>query len=694
MAENWHKKCVFGMHFDLHASPLDTELGKRITYETLRKTVETIKPQWLQCDCKGHPGLCAWPTKMGNEAPVYYADALKIHSDVAHDLNIPIGVHYSGCWDNDALYKHPDWAAIGPDGKPYEGQDIYYVPTPVCPQSPYWDELMIPQMLEIIEKYDVDGFWVDGDTWAVKPCYCPKCKAKFKEKTGHDAPIFRQVKSQHQAQVVKFDYSENYDVSYERWKEWCDFHREMFNENVAKYIQAVREKKPSCLVACNWMYGFMIPLPEKIDVGFISGDEPNTIRSAMCDGHFSLHRKADWDIMAWSMRNDGKYPNFEIKSETQLIQDYAYITACGGAAYACFQPTRGGLVADFVSEMFGRVGEYIKPKAVWSRRGKAVPEVAVIHNEADCYRNYGDTLIGPDANNPQFQKFYGLTKLLSGLHIQYDILTTYMIENLSDYKCVIITDQDMFDEEFEKKLEEYVKNGGCVILEGLKAVRRFASLAGIKCRGEVLVDEKTSAYWQWHLNLDLGEEGVVFAFPYEMVDLDGAESVKNILPYDVLSEKDRSDDKPLNPGITLNKFGKGLVYAINFNMFAQYESSMFRRIRELFGNLLTPIKDRFILQDVKAPHYVHFVVREQPDYYVAVVLNMGSVVQSDSNNAVCDEVPEIREVSFKFMGKALGKCVLIDNKTSEMSSAPCEGGVAVSLKDLEIMNTIIIYKQK
>ena len=44
------------------------------------------------------------------------------------------------------------------------------------------------------------------------------------------------------------------------------------------------------------------------------------------------------------------------------------------------------------------------------------------------------------------------------------------------------------------------------------------------------------------------------------------------------------------------------------------------------------------------------------------------------------------------MGENLGKCVLIDNKTTEFYSAPCDGGISVSLKDLEIMNTVVIYK--
>ena len=34
--------------------------------------------------------------------------------------------------------------------------------------KPYVDELLIPQLKEIIDLYDVEGVWIDGDCWAAK----------------------------------------------------------------------------------------------------------------------------------------------------------------------------------------------------------------------------------------------------------------------------------------------------------------------------------------------------------------------------------------------------------------------------------------------------------------------------------------------------------------------------------------------
>ena len=49
---NWHERAFFGLHYDLHAGPKDTELGAALTHEHLRADLEKARPDWVQCDCK------------------------------------------------------------------------------------------------------------------------------------------------------------------------------------------------------------------------------------------------------------------------------------------------------------------------------------------------------------------------------------------------------------------------------------------------------------------------------------------------------------------------------------------------------------------------------------------------------------------------------------------------------------------
>ncbi len=79
-------------------------------------------PDWVQYDCKGHPGYTGYPTKVGVASPGIVKDALKIWSKVAHDLGLPIVVHYSGIWDRVQWELHPEWARRKPDGALHGGE--------------------------------------------------------------------------------------------------------------------------------------------------------------------------------------------------------------------------------------------------------------------------------------------------------------------------------------------------------------------------------------------------------------------------------------------------------------------------------------------------------------------------------------------------------------------------------------------
>jgi len=115
---NWHEEAFFGLHYDLHPSAADTELGRETTYEHIRAMLEKVNPDFVQYDCKGHPGYAGYPTEVGSPSPGIVNDALKIWREVTRDMGIPLSIHYSGVWDTRAIELHPEWARIRSDGTP------------------------------------------------------------------------------------------------------------------------------------------------------------------------------------------------------------------------------------------------------------------------------------------------------------------------------------------------------------------------------------------------------------------------------------------------------------------------------------------------------------------------------------------------------------------------------------------------
>ncbi len=172
----WHgKKYYFGFHHDMHARANDTEMGMRCGEKDLLPMLKLVNPDFVQTDGKGHPGYTSWFSKTPEASvpPGMKKDALKQWRAATRKMGLPLHCHYSGIWDAAAGAKHPDWCAVGPGDRPAGapfGQNAG-APTneKMCPRGPYLDELMIPQLLELIDRYKVDGFWIDGYIWAAEP---------------------------------------------------------------------------------------------------------------------------------------------------------------------------------------------------------------------------------------------------------------------------------------------------------------------------------------------------------------------------------------------------------------------------------------------------------------------------------------------------------------------------------------------
>ena len=255
----WHgKRYYFGLHYDLHAGANDTELGKRCGAKELVPMLRLMAPDFVQTDCKGHPGMTSWFSRVPNAtvSPGVVKDAMTQWRAATRQLGMPLHCHYSGIWDIAAGKKHPEWCAIDKEGQPAGAPfgDNAGKPTgeKMCPRSPYVDELLIPQMKELIDRYDVNGFWVDGEIWAMEPCYCPKCRSAFTGQTGIAEPP-----------------KEETDPA---WAAWIDFTRESFEAYVTHYCEAIHAHKEGVLICSNWLQTFKHPGEPKVPTDWVSGD--------------------------------------------------------------------------------------------------------------------------------------------------------------------------------------------------------------------------------------------------------------------------------------------------------------------------------------------------------------------------------------------------------------------------------------
>ncbi len=643
-AGNWHDDACFGIHFDLHASMSDTNLGEGLTEEALEDFLKRVKPDWIQCDCKGHAGITSWPTKVGTPSPGIKKDALRIHRDVTQRMGVKLGVHYSGVYDMRACELHPDWEAKNADGSGSKGM--------VCLTSDYAKELEIPQMEEIVREYDVDGFWVDGDCWAVRCCWCDRCKAEFKKRTGLDAPK---------------------EIGAENWLAYNKFFRDLFDENVTAYTNAIHAIKPECTVISNWFYTFGHPSPEKVPTDYISGDlSPNqALKSAMLEGAFLPNRTKDWDLMVWGFtpKSNGPYTG---KSALRLTQECAYISACGGSSMIYEQPQRNGVFTDWYTEEFAKVSEFIKKRGMELRHTKHYKQALILMDEDWFYRRYGTFLISLNA----YPNVTGAAQVLNELHIPVSIAETYMVQNdLSDYSLIVVPEIEL-PEAFMKRLAAYAENGGNIIFTGSDT--GYASeLLGISDAES----QPSGAFW-----IEAGNRVASFSHPWQKVKADTAE----VFRYK-LWQQQPDINKGSEPMITINKVGKGTVAGIYTNYFAIYDTTAEPSMRTIIGQLIDAMDISFDIYDVSAPYYMHLIAREKDGTKYISFVNTGSTKSLLFGDVDTEEIPYVKEVSFRMkLDQKPGEVSLLTSRKKNLSYTYKDKVLTVKIKDPDIEDTVVI----
>ncbi|MCE2834650.1 MAG: hypothetical protein LW694_09740 [Chitinophagaceae bacterium] len=125
----------FGVHFDLHATEDITDAGRTLTREMVDTFLRKVRPDFIQIDCKGHPGITSYPTKAGYHVKGFDKDPLRIFRDVTERHRVGLYMHYSGVWDGKVATARPEWAMVRANGEKNTQKISFF--------SPYLDSIVI-----------------------------------------------------------------------------------------------------------------------------------------------------------------------------------------------------------------------------------------------------------------------------------------------------------------------------------------------------------------------------------------------------------------------------------------------------------------------------------------------------------------------------------------------------------------------
>lgn len=97
----------FGLHFDFHPDA-SIVVGDNLRYDVIAKLLDEVKPDYVQIDTKGHPGLASGPTKVGQPAPLMLGDQIRMWRELTAERGIALYGHHSGLYDMYQATHHPE----------------------------------------------------------------------------------------------------------------------------------------------------------------------------------------------------------------------------------------------------------------------------------------------------------------------------------------------------------------------------------------------------------------------------------------------------------------------------------------------------------------------------------------------------------------------------------------------------------
>lgn len=589
--------CFFGIHFDLHASEDITDAGRTLTAEMVDTFMTKVGPDFIQIDCKGHPGISSYPTKAGSHVKGFQKDPLKLFREVTAKHNIALFMHYSGVWDGKAVRDHPDWAVVNAKGEVSKEKTSFF--------SPYLDQILIPQLKELSD-YGVDGAWIDGDSWAVEPDYGSASLSRFTRETGI-------------TEIPQKSSDKNYP-------EWMEYNRKLFRDYMKKYIDAVHSYNPEFQITSNWSYSSMMPEPVKTNVDYLSGDvtPQNGVYRSAFEARCLAPQGKPWDLMAWGFSwNGGKMP-MSVKSSIQLEQEAAQIMAMGGGVQFYFQQNRDLSLKPWLSKMLSEIAVFCRERQQYAHKAKAVPQIAVLYPTASYQRNTTRPFSGSTA---MLQG--ALNMVLDGQYPAEILMEHHLMGKMEQYPLIVIPECDFMEPSFKSELDNYVKKGGNLLIIGIETAKLFEKELGIKSMTKIDETPKFIAAAN-----KLGGIGTSLVSVELNPDAQAIEYFYNSSDF---------NDKGKIVAASVNKVGKGRVAGIYFNAGSTYLDYKSPVLRDFIATRITEL---FPDPQVKTmgSHLVHVAVNQLNN---KMMINLVNVAGEHANSKATgyDEIPALRDLT-------------------------------------------------
>jgi len=633
----------FGIHFDFHAGKDCNEIGKNVTEESILIILDKVKPDFIQVDCKGHPGLSSYPTKTGNQAPGFTTDPLKIWRGATTKRNVALYMHYSGVFDEKAVTDDSLLARVNPDGLRDKTMTSVF--------SSYVDKIMIPQFKELCDDYSVDGVWVDGDCWATAIDYGEKSAADFMKESGLN--------------YMPKSWS---DKGYHELRE---FSRKAYKNYVKRYVDAMHKHNSSFQIASNWSFSSFMPEPVDIDVDFLSGDYNYvcSFNSARWEGRCLQNQGKPWDLMSWGFVP--KHGTHRYKSAIQLMQEAAGVISLGGGFQAYLTQNRDGSVLPWKIEPMIEVGKFVRERQKYCQYSEPIPQIALYFSKEDFYRRIPKLYGGWEWGD----YIKGLLFALLDNQKPVQVMSEHHLSgNYSKYPLIVLPEMLYIEEREKRDLLDYAKSGGNLLITGINSAVLFKQELDFEIAADTL---ETKGFF-----LEYENEFSTITGPYKKVVLPANATGMGWL---------YSANMPRNPKYPagmIMPYGKGKIGFIFTDIGLHYFNGSSSKLRDYLNAFLGKLFPDPVVE-VQGSHHIDVTLNKIGNKKIVNLVNTGGHHNSSVVD-VYDEVPSLHNINVRIKCDSKPKKVTLVPGDKKVYFTYKNGKASVLIPELKIHSLLVV----
>ena len=418
MVKTVGKKFGRAIHYDFHTSPGIDNIFGNFDAEKFADQLEKAHIEYANVTARCNMGYSYYNTKIGKKYPgLGDRDPLKEMIDACHKRNIGVTAYTNIGLNHELAADNYGWLKIAKNGSIYENNKKDNFFRVMCYNSGY-RQYFLSEIRELCE-YDIDGLFLD--CYTLRECFCPRCIADMKKRGVDMNDDFTVISYQNDVRL--------------------EFAKEM--------KEAMGEKKDKIKLYINglaWTVGFQTHaeiegLPTIPQLGY-----------DYFDSLAAYTRPLFEDRLYMSGRFQNCWGDFGgIKTFASMQNDLydAMMNSFGISFGDHLHPVDG-----FENEVASRVGKVMEERIAYEpyiENSDNVVEVGVLIHSNRFRREMAPAL-------------KGMARMMKELKLQYNAYD----ENgtFDDVKLLIVEESARFDEKLEKRLNDYVKNGGKIIFTG------------------------------------------------------------------------------------------------------------------------------------------------------------------------------------------------------------------------------------